>query len=138
MNDVSNFRPISLLPVFSKIFEKVMYKLLDNHLNANNILVPEQFGFRKNISTNNATFRLTDTILNSLNEKLHIGGIFCDVAKAFDCVNHNVLLPKLNYQGVTGIANDWFRSYLSERKQRVLIKSLFFQADWETVTSGVP
>jgi hypothetical protein len=67
---------------------------------ANNILVPEQFGFRKGISTENAAFKLTDCILKSLNQNMHIDGIFCDLAMAFDCVNHDILLTKLSYFGI--------------------------------------
>jgi hypothetical protein len=69
-------------------------------LQTNNILVPEQFGFRKGISTENATFKLTDSVLKSLNQKMHVGGVFCDLAKAFDSVNHEILLTKLHYFGI--------------------------------------
>jgi hypothetical protein len=70
-----------------------MYNGLSHYLQTNNILVPEQFGFRKGISTENAAFKLTDGVLKSLNQKMHVGGIFCDLAKAFDCVNHEIKSP---------------------------------------------
>jgi hypothetical protein len=72
-----------------------MYSRISHYLKANNILVPEQFGCRKGISTKNAAFELTDCILKSLNQKMHVCGIFCYLAKAFDCVNHSNLLTKL-------------------------------------------
>jgi hypothetical protein len=85
-----NYRPIFLLTSFSKIFEKVIYARLYQHLIDNNILVNEQFGFRANSSTDKATYQLINEILNVLNNKLMVGGIFCDLGKAFDSVNHNI------------------------------------------------
>jgi hypothetical protein len=73
--NMSNYRPILLLTTFSKVLEKVMYNRLSHYLQANNILVPEQFGFRKG-TTENATFKLTDSVLKSLNQKMHAGGVF--------------------------------------------------------------
>jgi hypothetical protein len=69
-------------------------------------MISEQFGFRKGISTENAIFGLTDRVLKSLNQKMHVGGIFCDLAKAFDCVNHEILSCKLHYLRIQrGVAN---------------------------------
>jgi len=65
-----------------------MYSRLNKHLQTNSILVPEQYALRKGMSTEDAALRLTDSVLNSLNQKLHVGGIFCDLLKAFECVNH--------------------------------------------------
>ena len=87
--NVTNYRPISLLTSFSKVFEQIIYDRLLKHIETNNILTVEQFGFRTSSSTEKASYKLTDDILNALNNRLMVGGIFCDVQKAFDCVNHN-------------------------------------------------
>jgi hypothetical protein len=87
-------------------------------MHTNNILVPEQFGFRQGKSTDNAAFKLTNSILKSINQKMHVGEIFCDLAKAFDCVNHKILLAKLHYYVIHGTVANWFRSYLTKGKQK--------------------
>jgi len=118
-----NYRPISLLPIFSKIFEKVLYKRLYNHLITNNILVPEQFGFRCNTSTEAAIYTLISNILSSLNTKTLVGGLFCDLQKAFDCVDHDILLSKMKFYGITGSTGRLMESYLRQRYQRVMINN---------------
>jgi hypothetical protein len=94
---------------------------MSQHLHANNILVPEQFWFSKGISTEKVTFTLTNNILNSINQWRQIRGIFCDLAKVSDCVNHKILLGKLCYYGIQGVNAHWFESYLVNRKQKIEI-----------------
>ena len=90
--DISNYRPISLLTTFSKVFEKIIYNRLCNHFEINGILAQELFGFRKQHSIEQAAFSLINSILIALNNKQIAGGIFCDLQKAFDCVNHTIFL----------------------------------------------
>jgi hypothetical protein len=85
-----------------------MFKRLEQHLVSNNILATEQFGFRKGAHIENAVFTLTDNILTSLNQHQQVGGIFSDLTKAFDCVNHTILLNKLRYDGIRRNCHHWF------------------------------
>jgi hypothetical protein len=82
------------------------------------MLVPEQFGFRQGKSTENAAFKITGSVFKSINQKMHVG-IFCYLAKAFDSVNHEILLAKLHYYGVQGTVANWFRSFLTENKKKL-------------------
>jgi hypothetical protein len=116
-----------------------MYNRLSHHVHTNNILTPEQFGFRQGKSTDNAAFKPTNSVLIPINQKMHVGGIFCDLAKAFDCVNHEMLLVKLYYYGIQVTAASWFRSYLTNRKQKTELKCFEkFSSKWGTVKHGVP
>jgi hypothetical protein len=139
---MTNYRPISLLTSFSKVLEKAIYNRLSHHLHMSNMLVTEQHGFWNGISTEKAAFRLMNSVFQSLNKKRHVGGIFCDLTKAFDCVNHDILLSKLRFYGIRGETADWFRSYLSNRKQRVEVKSSnacnISYSNWGTVKQGFP
>jgi len=104
-------------------------------------LVKEQFGFREKSPTDMATYALLNTVLSSLDKKLLVGGIFCDLQKAFDCVNHNILLTKLEFYGISGIATQLMRSYLNDRYQRIVIKDNKTSrqtSEWELVKHGVP
>ena len=96
-DDVNNYRPISLLSIFDKIIEKVMYKRLYNFLQSNNILFKNQFGFRKKFSTTHALMEITEKIKDSIDKKKYACGIFVDVRKAFDTISHKILLNKLEH-----------------------------------------
>ena len=138
--DITNYRPISLLPVFSKILERVMQTRLLKHLNDCNILSNEQYGFRPGLDTDNATYQLTNGILYALNSKLHMGGIFCDLAKAFGCVNHEILLSKRKTYGITDNHYKLYKSYLENRYQRTLIYDQMgntITSIWAKVIHGV-
>jgi hypothetical protein len=136
-----NYRPISLLPSFPKIFEKIIYKRLYQHIRNKNILAKEQYGFKTNSSTEIATHTLLNTVLSSLNNKLYVGGLFRDLQKAFDYVNHEILISKLKFYGISGIANRLIKSYLLSRYQRVIITDNNLNkisSRWEEVKYGVP
>jgi hypothetical protein len=138
----NNYRPISLLTTMSKILETIMFKRLEQHVETNNILTREEFGFRKRVRIENAVFSLTNNIITSLNQQQQVGGIFCDLTKSFNCVNHTILLNKLHYYGIRGKCKHWFKSYLENRKQKVCISPHILEQEksssWETVVNGVP
>lgn len=119
--DVSNYRPISLLSAFSKIFEKLMHSRIYNFLQSNNSLNDMQFGFRKQRSCEHALLIAQNELITALNKKQIAMLLLIDFSKAFDMVNHDILLHKLNHYGIRGIANDWFNSYLKNREQFVSI-----------------
>jgi len=114
-----NYRPIALLSTISKILEKIVSIKLTNHLELNKLISASQFGFQNGKSTEHNLLLLTDYISKALNEGDYCIGVFLDLRKAFDVVSHDILLKKLENLGVVGTALDWFRSYLSERSQRV-------------------
>ena len=114
-----NYRPISVLPSISKILEKLMHSRLFSFLNKFNILYDNQFGFRSNHNTTYAVAYLTSEIIKAYEKGDATLGVFVDLQKAFDTIDHDILLDKLEYYGIRGIALRWFRSYLQERVQRV-------------------
>ena len=132
----TNYRPVSVLPVFSKFLERIVYNRLINFLNKYDILSQNQYGFRKKYSTAHALIQSFDKISSALdNEKVTLG-LFIDLSKAFDTVNHEVLLDKLEHYGVRGIALQSFKSYLSCRKQFVQYNS--YNSSLLHITCGVP
>jgi hypothetical protein len=138
---VTNYRPISILTSISKIFEKVIYNRLSKHLNDNLILSSKQFGFRKNHGTDNAIYSLIFEILKAFNQKRCISGLFCDLEKAFDCVNHDILLQKLKYYGIEDKFHNLLGSYLFNRKQRTTLvgpNNVKVYSEWINIEHGVP
>jgi len=118
---MDNYRPTSLLSCFSKICEKVVANRLISFLDTNNLFSCNQFGFRKNHSTLHPMVQFTNFISNELNEKEHAIAIFCDLCKAFDTVDHKILVKKLQKLGIKGSALLWFKDYLQIRNQFVLL-----------------
>ena len=104
---VSNYRPISLLTILSKIYEKICYTRLSDFLTKKKFLVEFQFGFRIGHTTSMAILTLLDRVIEALKNKEYTIGIFLDFSKAFDTVNHNILIKKLEAYGITGIASKW-------------------------------
>jgi hypothetical protein len=156
--EISKYRPISVLTSFSKIFEKVIFKILYicilshiatslslffpsfifkrlyAHVSLNNILSVEQHGFRRKGSTETTIFDLTNNVLQSLTDSKQVGGIFCDLTKEFDNVNHIILSTNLGFYGVRGTFFKLITSYLNNRYQRVVIKdkqsTQYFSEGW--------
>ena len=133
---VSNYRPISLLSNLNKILEKIVHCRVYTFLEDLQCLYSLQFGFRKKHSTNHALIEITETIRQALDDKKMACGIFVDLQKAFDTVNHDILIAKLEHYGIRGAANEWFSSYLKNRTQYVSI--LGFDSSTKTIPHGVP
>lgn len=132
----SNYRPISLLSVFSKIIEKIMkYKLL-NFLSKNCFFSVNQFGFRIGMSTESALLKFLGRISEGINKNKKVSGLFLDLKKAFDLVDHTLLLEKLAKYGIRGPVLKWFRSYLLNREQCVRVQNTLSQLG--TIKCGVP
>ena len=119
INDITNYRPISLLSVFSKLFEKLIHKKLYAYFDDNNIINENQFGFRPLYSTSHALINATENLYKSLDNNLHSLGIFIDFSKAFDTVDHAILCSKLEHYGIHGKMLKLITNYLSGRDQYV-------------------
>ena len=134
--DVSNYRPISILPVLSKILEKHVALNLRNFLEDKKLLHENQSGFRSDHSCETALLNIVDNWINALNNNETVGTLFLDLSKAFDLVNHTILLQKLKLYKVEGHALKWFSSYLSGRSQKVCVNGNL--SDPQNITAGVP
>lgn len=118
---INNYRPISILPVFSKVFESLFLIQLTNFFEKHNLLSENQFGFRAGKSTTDAVASLVDAIVGSVEDREYALGIFLDLSKAFDCVDHNFLLQTIESYGIRGVPHLWLSSYLTDRAQSVQI-----------------
>ena len=137
---LSNFRPISVLPVLSKVLSKVLERVLHNqiqlHLIKYDLLCPHQSGFHTGYSTQDVLLHITDKWLKAIDEGKYTGTVFLDLAKAFDTVDHSILCTKLTYYGFRGPSYDLLCNYLAERQQRVSFNGDL--SNWGAISIGVP
>ena len=119
IEEIGNYRPISVLPIFSKVLERIMYNRTYQYFKENDMFFPKQFGFQVNNSTHHAILNLTDDILTSFEKGQFTLGVFIDLSKAFDTVNHSILLHKLELYEMKSKCLNWFKSYLKHRQQFV-------------------
>lgn len=142
--DMNNYRPITLIPILSKIYEKVIIKRIHSFIASNNILTEEQYGFRKGHSTTLACYNLMQYVIECINQKIPVVALFLDMTKAFDFVPHKRLLDKLYRYGIRGNAYDWFASYLFNRRQCIELASVVeskkctFRSQYRVNPCGVP
>uniref|UniRef100_A0A8C6M161 Reverse transcriptase domain-containing protein n=1 Tax=Nothobranchius furzeri TaxID=105023 RepID=A0A8C6M161_NOTFU len=132
----TNYRPVSILSQFSKILEKLFVKRFDNFVDQCELLTECQYGFRNNRSTVQALIDLNEEITECIDKKKHAIGLFLDLKKAFDTVNHDVLMRKMEKYGFRGIVLDWIKSYLSNRQQYVQINQ--HKSGLREIQCGVP
>jgi hypothetical protein len=135
-NVLDNYRPISLLTALSKVFEKVVFHQLHSYFQTNALFFQSQYGFRPNHSTELAALEFCDLIINEIENKKFPLSIFLDLSKAFDTIDHSILLEKLNFYGIGNTESNWFKSYLCERKQLVEINNA--RSPLLNITTGVP
>ena len=131
-----NYRPISLLPTISKVFERVIHDQMYEYFNQFNFLAEQQYGFRKQHSTEYATIKLMDHVSEEMEAGKTPTSVYIDISKAFDTLTFEVLLYKLKYYGVTDTALDLLKSYLTNRKQYVVFDSC--QSEHVETYTGVP
>ena len=131
-----NYRPISILPVVSKVFEKCVHIQLMDYLESSNLLSSYQFGYQSKRSTELATAYFTDKIRQAMDKGEFTGAIYVDLSKAFDTISHGTIISKLPQFGITGTSQDWLASYLFDRKQQVRYKGT--SSSQHPVFCGVP
>ena len=132
--DVENYRPISILSALSKLFEKLVHKLIYPHLHK--VIIPQQHGFVKKRSTTSNLLLYTSFLFDNIDSNKQTDSIYTDFRKAFDRVDHKILLEKIAYNGIRGNLWRWFRSYITNRTQTVVLNG--FSSDSVNITSGVP
>ena len=135
---IKNYRPISLLPICGKIFEKIIFNQLYKYLDANNLFTKNQSGFRPGDSTSNQLLYLINEIHEAFDDpkSLEVRAVFLDISKAFDKVWHDGLIFKLKQNGISGSVIKLLGNYLHNRKQRVVLNG--FYSDYSIIESGVP
>jgi hypothetical protein len=132
----SNYRPVSVLPILSKILEKHVFKYLYEYLQSHNLVVDSQFGFRKNQSCQTALISLTEKMYRAISQGNYFGMVQLDLSKAFDLVNHSLLIKKLTLYRCDDATVEWFTSYLDSRSQTVRIEQSLSES--QSIISGVP
>ena len=135
-NEVGDYRPISILPCFSKLLERIMYNRLFKYLTTNEILYKKQFGFQEGHSTEHAIMQVSNNINNSFEKNHFTLGVFIDLSKAFGAVDRYILITKLKQYGIQGNNIRWFESYLSNRKQYIAYNNK--STSFKNITCGVP
>lgn len=133
--NVANYRPISTISIFSKIFEKLIHSRLQSFVTIENIITPHQFGFRRDSTTTLAILEVVSSILKTFHNKAHSINLFLDLKRAFETIDKDILLMKLEHYGVRGTFNHLFNSYLSNRKQYVQINN--FKSSYQPITTGL-
>lgn len=133
---MSNYRPISLLSIFNKLLEKFIYKRLISFLNKHYLISNSRYGFRAKHSTTHAILMIIDKIQSAMEKGKYACGVFLDFSKAFDTVNHQILIQKRDNYGIRGLPKKWFCSYLTNRKQFVTIGNS--TSDYRPILCGVP
>ena len=136
-SDLTNYRPISVLPCFSKILERIMYNRPFSYVSQEKILYSKQFGFQSGHPTKHAILQLAKQIHESFENNLYTLGVFIYLSKSFDIVNHSIILKKLEVYGIHGKNLEWFKSYFRNRKQYIQIDDKN-KTDFLLVTCEVP
>ena len=134
-SEVNNYCPISLLPVLSKVFEKVLHKRITTFVKKHSVLSSTQYGFRANYSPEHAVLDVVSTCYNNISNKQYNGLIMLNLKKAFDSVTHTILLRKLDHYGIRGSAHKLLSSYLCNRQQYVNINNV--NSDTQSINYGV-
>ena len=134
-DELINYRPIPLLSVFSKVLEKLVYKRMISFINKNKLITNSQFGFRANHSTSHAVMHLTDLITSFLDKSEKVAGVFLDISKAFDSLDHDILLQKLHAYGFRGLTHQWLASFVTNRFQCVVSNNT--QSNFLKITHGI-
>lgn len=134
--NMSNYRPISLLPAVSKIFERALKLQIASYLDNNDILTDCQYGFRRGRCTTDAILNFVSVTLGSFEKGLYSGAVFCDLSKAFDCVSHSLLIKKLKFYGFSDSSSNLLQSYLTNRRQQVRLKNN--RSSFLKTSAGVP